>query len=193
MEEIKNFVITLVSMIILITAIELIAPDNSMKKYVKFVLGTILIAVMISPIISLISNGEKVLTKEIEEYIQIADNKSIEASNEYKENNSEIVFKESLEQNCMSLLKEKFKDLDFEINIDCDVDMKNINYLINNVNIGVKDKDVSTIKKIIINKSNDSTEVSSNEDIVKNKDEIKDYLSEKLNITRDNIEVYKIN
>ena len=193
MEEIKNFVITLVSMIILITAIELIAPDNSMKKYVKFVLGTILIAVMISPIISLISNGEEVLTKEIEEYIQIADNKSIEASNEYKQNNSEIVFKESLEQNCMSLLKEKFKDLDFEINIDCDVDMKNINYLINNVNIGVKDKDVSTIKKIIINKSNDSTEVSSNEDIVKNKDEIKDYLSEKLNITRDNIEVYKIN
>lgn len=193
MEEIKSFVITLVSMIILITAIELIAPDNSMKKYVKFVLGTILIAVMISPIISLISNGEEVLTKEIEEYIQIADNKSIEASNEYKQNNSEIVFKESLEQNCMSLLKEKFKDLDFEINIDCDVDMKNINYLINNVNIGVKDKEVSTIKKIIINKSNDSTEVSSNEYIVKNKDEIKDYLSEKLNITRDNIEVYKIN
>ena len=193
MEEIKSFVITLVSMIILITAIELIAPDNSMKKYVKFVLGTILIAVMISPIISLISNGEEVLTKEIEEYIQIADNKSIEASNEYKENNSEIVFKESLEQNCMSLLKEKFKDLDFEINIDCDVDMKNINYLINNVNIGVKDKDVSTIKKIIINKSNDSTEVSSNEDTVKNKDEIKDYLSETLNITKDNIKVYKIN
>lgn len=193
MEEIKNFVITLVSMIILITAIELIAPDNSMKKYVKFVLGTILIAVMISPIISLISNGEEVLTKEIEEYIQIADNKSIEASNEYKQNNSEIVFKESLEQNCMSLLKEKFKDLDFEINIDCDVDMKNINYLINNVNIGVKNKEVSTIKKIIINKSNDSTEVSSNEDIVKNKDEIKNYLSETLNITRDNIEVYKIN
>lgn len=193
MEEIKSFVITLVSMIILITAIELIAPDNSMKKYVKFVLGTILIAVMISPIISLISNGEEVLTKEIEEYIQIADNKSIEASNEYKQNNSEIVFKESLEQNCMSLLKEKFKDLDFEINIDCDVDMKNINYLINNVNIGVKNKEVSTIKKIIINKSNDSTEVSSNEDTVKSKDEIKDYLSETLNITRDNIEVYKIN
>ena len=112
---------------------------------------------------------------------------------QYKQNNSEIVFKESLEQNCMSLLKEKFKDLDFEINIDCDVDMKNINYLINNVNIGVKNKEVSTIKKIIINKSNDSTEVSSNEDIVKNKDEIKNYLSETLNITRDNIEVYKIN
>ena len=193
MEGIKSFVITLVSMIILITAIELIAPDNSMKKYVKFVLGTILIAVMISPIVSLISNGEEVLTKEIEEYIQIADNKSIEASNEYKQNNSEIVFKESLEQNCMSLLKEKFKDLDFEINIDCDVDMKNINYLINNVNIGVKNKEVSTIKKIIINKSNDSTEVSSNEDTVKNKDEIEDYLSETLNITKDNIKVYKIN
>ena len=56
MDEIKGFIITLVSMIILISAIELIAPDNSMKKYLKFVLGTILIAVMISPIVS-ISNS----------------------------------------------------------------------------------------------------------------------------------------
>ena len=59
MEEIKGFVITLVTMLILMTAIEFIAPDNNMKKYLKFVLGLILISVMLSPIISLFSKGEE--------------------------------------------------------------------------------------------------------------------------------------
>lgn len=193
MEEIKSFVITLVSMIILITAIELISPDNGMKKYVKFVLGAILIAVMISPIISFISSGEDGLSKKIEEYIDVANNKSIETNSEYNENTTELVFKQSLEENCKRLLKEKFKDLDFESTIDCEIDMKNITYSINKVYIGVKNKEISTIKKIIINRNNESTEVSSQEDTVENQDEIIDYLSVTLNITKDNIRVYKIN
>jgi len=193
MEEIKSFVITLVSMIILITAIELISPDNGMKKYVKFVLGAILIAVMISPIISFISSGEDGLSKKIEEYIDVANNKSIETNSEYNENTTELVFKQSLEENCKRLLKEKFKDLDFESTIDCEIDMKNITYSINKVYIGVKNKEISTIKKIIINRNNESTEVSSQEDTVENQDEIIDYLSVTLNITKDNIRVYKMN
>ena len=51
MEYLNNFVITLVATIIFMTAVEIIAPDNSMKKYIKFVLGLILISVMINPII----------------------------------------------------------------------------------------------------------------------------------------------
>ena len=38
MEYLNNFVITLVATIIFMTAVEIIAPDNSMKKYIKFVL-----------------------------------------------------------------------------------------------------------------------------------------------------------
>ena len=37
MEYLNNFVITLVATIIFMTAVEIIAPDNSMKKYIKFV------------------------------------------------------------------------------------------------------------------------------------------------------------
>ncbi|MGG7143653.1 stage III sporulation protein AF [Clostridium nigeriense] len=193
MEEIKSFVTTLASMIILITAIELISPDNGMKKYVKFVLGAILIAVMISPIISFISSGEEVLSKKIEEYIDVTNNKSIETNSEYNENTTELAFKQSLEENCKRLLKEKFKDLDFESTIDCEIDMQNITYSIKKVEIGVKNKEVSKIEKIIINRNDESTEVSSQEDRVENQDEIIDYLSVTLNITKDNIRVYKIN
>ena len=151
MDEIKRFIVTLVSMIILISALELISPDNSMKKYLKFVLGTILIAVMISPIVSIISNGEKNIANEISEYIDLANGKSTETNSENKESTSAIAFKENLQENCNKLLKEKFKDFEFKSDIDCEVNMKDITYSINKVKIGVKNKDVSKIKKIVIN------------------------------------------
>lgn len=192
MEEIKGFVITLVTMLILMTAIEFIAPDNNMKKYLKFVLGLILISVMLSPIISLFSNGEENISLQIQKYIKLTENESVEVSKDYKIS-SESAFKENLEQNCNILLKEKFADKEFVSDIDCKVDMDNINYSIDKVQVGVKNKDVSKIQKIIINSQEDSKSVSSQEEKVNNEDEIISYLSEALNVSKDKIEVYKVN
>ena len=61
MEYINNFVITLVATMIFMTAVDIISPDNSMKKYIKFVLGLILISVMINPIIKFFTGGEQEL------------------------------------------------------------------------------------------------------------------------------------
>lgn len=192
MEEIKGFVITLVTMLILMTAIEFIAPDNNMKKYLKFVLGLILISVMLSPIISLFSKGEESISLQIQKYMELSENESVEVSKDYKIN-SESVFKENLQENCNRLLKEKFSDKDFISNIDCNVDMDNINYSINKIQVGVKNKEVSKIQKIIINTEEDSKTVSSQEEKVNNEDEIISYLAEALNVSKDKIEVYKVN
>ena len=192
MEEIKGSVITLVTMLILMTAIEFIAPDNNMKKYLKFVLGLILISVMLSPIISLFSKGEESISLQVQKYIELSENESAEVSKDYK-SDSENVFKENLEQNCNRLLKEKFTDKEFVSNIDCEVDMNNINYSIDKVQVGVKNKDVSKIQKIIINTQKDSKSVSSQDEKVNNEDEIISYLAEALNVSKDKIEVYKVN
>ncbi|WP_195428370.1 stage III sporulation protein AF [Clostridium sp. D46t1_190503_E9] len=192
MEEIKGFVITLVTMLILMTAIEFIAPDNNMKKYLKFVLGLILISAMLSPIISLFSKGEESISLQIQNYIELSENESVEVSKNYKINN-ENAFKENLEQNCNRLLKEKFSDKEFISDIDCKVDMSNINYSIEKVQIGVKNKDVSKVQKIIINAQEDSQSVSSQDGKVNNEDEIISYLAEALNVSQDKIEVYKVN
>lgn len=191
MNEIKGFIVTLISMIILISAIELISPDNSMKKYLKFVLGTILIAVMISPIVSFINNGEKTITGDISEYIDLFNGKSKEAKSENRESKSEVAFKENLQENCNRLLKEKFKDLEFNSNIDCKLSMEDITYSINKVEVGVKNREVSKIEKIVIN-NRESTEVSSKEKKVNNEDEIISYLAEILNINKDQIMIYKV-
>ncbi|WP_278599761.1 stage III sporulation protein AF [Clostridium tertium] len=187
MEEIKGFVITLVTMLILMTAIEFIAPDNNMKKYLKFVLGLILISVMLSPIISLFSKGEESISLQVQKYIELSENESAEVSKDYKSDS------ENLEQNCNRLLKEKFTDKEFVSNIDCEVDMNNINYSIDKVQVGVKNKDVSKIQKIIINTQKDSKSVSSQDEKVNNEDEIISYLAEALNVSKDKIEVYKVN
>ncbi len=192
MDEIKGFIITLVSMIILISAIELIAPDNSMKKYLKFVLGTILIAVMISPIVSVLSDGESILTSKISEYIDLVDSNSIETTSENEKSTGKIAFKENLQQNCNRLLKEKFKEFEFESYIDCEVNMQDITYSINKVEIAVKNKGVSKIEKIVINNTDASTEVDSKAEKIKNEDEIIDYVSEILNVTKDKIIIYKV-
>lgn len=46
MEALKKFVITLVTVLIFMSAVEMIAPSK-MKKYIKFVLGLILITIIL--------------------------------------------------------------------------------------------------------------------------------------------------
>lgn len=192
MEELKEFVITLVTMLILMTAVELIAPDNNMKKYLKFVLGLIFIAIMLSPIISVFTKGEESISIQIQKYIDLSENQSIEVNKEYN-NNRQNTFKKNLEENCNRILKEKFNENEFSSEIDCEVDMDNIKYSINTVEVGVKNKDVSKIQKVIINTQENSKSVYSQEDKVEKEDEIASYLSEVLNVSKDKIKIYKVN
>ncbi|MCD3297735.1 stage III sporulation protein AF, partial [Clostridium botulinum] len=48
-QSIRQWVISIATAIFFITAVEMILPNNSIKKYAKFVLGLILITVVINP------------------------------------------------------------------------------------------------------------------------------------------------
>lgn len=195
MDLIKNFVIILVTLLIFISAIELIAPDNSMKKYVKFVLGLILTAVILSPILSVLLDGETKLKDSIDklqkEYSQN------EKKNQHNEQNvfkiQEKNFKENLSKNCESMLKKQFKDLDFSCDIDCDIDIKEEKFLIKLVNVTIKDKNIKKIKKVEkveINKQNKKEEKKEN----KNSEfkEVVDFISKEFQIDENKINIYKV-
>lgn len=188
MEELKQFITTLVTMIILMSAIELIAPDNSMKKYLKFVLGLIFISVMLSPIIYIFTKGEENISVQIQGYIDLDESQTMEVMN--KNDNSKDIFKGNLEENCNRILKGKFEGMEFISEIDCDVDMENIEYSINKISIGVGDKGISKIQKVTIG-TKDSN-INTSENSVNNEDEIINYLSEILKVPKDKIEVYKL-
>lgn len=191
MEHISNFIITIVTTIVFMTAVEIIAPDNSMKKYIKFVLGLILISIMINPIVYLFTRGEQEIVTTIKNYENSLYKDTKSAIGEYNADDREVAFKENLNNNCNKLLKEEFSNKDFKTEVECSFDFEKMTYSIERVDIGVADKGVRLIEKIKIGK-NESAEAISDNDTIEDENSIRDYLSEILSISEEKIEVYKL-
>lgn len=200
METLKGVVATLTAVLIFISAVEIIAPDNKMKKYISFVLGLILISVILNPIIKLISNGEKSIEEGIRSYESVFNQNSqsqtlnTDESISFESNidNDEArkkAFIKNFNKNCESLLKNKYKDKDFKSDIDCDVDFKNININIKKLRIGIHDKNVQKVKKIQIG---GSTENSDDENLNDEYSELINFVSSELNVQKEKIEVYRL-
>jgi stage III sporulation protein AF len=188
MDIIKEFVITLVSTIVLITAVEIILPDNSMKKYSKFILGAMLISVILNPIVKFFTNGEETITKKILAY---------DSNNLYKEETNkkgkEIQlesFKGNLSKNINNMLQNEFEDYEFRNYVKCDVNLNNIDIDIKEVTVYVKEKKKGVIRKI---KKIDKVDISDNKTEEKKSDSkyenIRTFLSKELKIEKEKIKV----
>ena len=192
MEYINNFVITLVATIIFMTAVEIISPDNSMKKYIKFVLGLILISVMINPIVKFFTDGEQELVSAIKNYESVF-YEGTTNENEDSISKSQIEsFKNNLNSNCDNLLKEKFLDKEFKSNVECEIDSDNMTYSIESLEVGVKDGGIKLVDNIKIDINEESEEAVSNDGSVENEEEIKNYLSEVFKIPTEKIKLYSM-
>ena len=189
MELIKEFVVTLVTTLIFITAVEIIGPDNSMKKYLKFVMGLILISVIINPVIKFLTNGESIITSAIVKYEQDISTKTNENEKKSEDINSkEISFKENFNKNCVNLLSKEYKGMDFESDIDCEVDFQNPKLEVKELKVGVKEKGIKKVPKIkSVNINQDKEDEVAEDDTLKN---IKSFLSDELNISTEKIVVY---
>ena len=191
MEYIKSFIETLVTIIILFSAIELISPNNSMKKYIKFVLGLILIVVMLSPIIDFFTEGEDKIVSTIKEYENILSKDTKTSSDVAVSNEVEDVFIENLNKNSAAELAEAFPDYTFVCNIDCNIDLSNYSYNISHAKIGIstgKIQDVEKIEKVEISNDNETNSKVYSDDEQK----IVSYVSNMLGISEDKIEVYTV-
>ena len=177
MEYLNNFVITLVATLIFMTAVEIIAPDNSMKKYIKFVLGLILISVMINPIIKFFTGGEQEVVKTIKSYENmLTEGITSESTSEDISETQKESFKKNLNSNCDSMLKEEFSDMDFKSNVECTINLEDMTYSIESLEVGVEEGGVKVVDKVKINVDDEDEETVSNDEIIENEDEIKNYL-----------------
>lgn len=193
MEYLNNFIITLVATMIFMTAIEIIAPDNSMKKYIKFVLGLILISVMINPIIKFFTGGEQEVINRIKRYEDML-NLGVTNEGESKEviEKQKEAFKSNLNSNCDNLLKEKFSDKDFKSDIKCNINLSDMTYSIDSLEVGVRENGIRLVDKIRINVNDESEEAVSNNKKIDNEEEIKNYLSELFKIPIEKIKLYSM-
>lgn len=191
MEYIKSFIETLVTIIILFSAIELISPNNSMKKYIKFVLGLILIVVMLNPIIDFFTEGEDKIVSTIKEYENILSKDTKTSSDVAVSNEVEDVFIENLNKNSAAELAEAFPDYTFVCNINCNIDLSNYSYNISHAKIGIstgKIQDVEKIEKVEISNDNETNSKVYSDDEQK----IVSYVSNMLGISENKIEVYTV-
>lgn len=192
MGMLRQWVINVCISAFFITAIEIILPDNTLKKYSKFVLGLILIVVISNPLLSLFSKD----TSNIKEAIinnanSLSNLTESKKSDEYKKKNIELTlknFETNIQSNCLVILKAKFPEHDFIVQAKALYESNK--YSIKNLDIGVKDKRVETVKKVEI-KTNSNNEDNRKYD--KSYSEIAQYLSKELNINKETITLYKIN
>lgn len=183
MEEIKGFVIILVSTIILMSAVELVGPDNNMKKYIKFVMGLILISVIINPIIKFCTSGQEIISTKIKDYQkEFNKNESVETFGIDKQSLQEEEFKKNFNNNCNLILSEKYPDKDFESKIDGKVDFDLMKFNVNKLNVLVKDNNIKQIEEIVIGKEHNEE----NDDFLI---QVKKYLSDETKIDEDKIEI----
>ncbi|WP_297422187.1 stage III sporulation protein AF [Clostridium sp.] len=194
-ESLKSFVVTLVTALIFISAVELISPDNKIKKYIRFVLGLILISVILNPILHFVSNGEKTVVDSIKSYEEVfseneakVDLQNINNNDQDKGDNRKKAFVNNFNKNCDNLLKNKFKDMTFKSDVDCDVDFNKITFNVKKLKIGVSDNKVKKVKKIVINDEVQSNSKEENSEY----GEVQDYISSELDIPKEKIEVYQL-
>jgi stage III sporulation protein AF len=191
--ELRNWIISICTAVIFITAVEMIMPNNSFKKYAKFVLGLILITILVNPIIQIFNRGFN-----IDEYtnkaIKYMDDKDYERNySEYKDNSMSKTmntFKLNLEKVVEDKLKEHFPSNSYKIEAAVAYDDKNDSVYIQNIKVGVKDGKISIVKKVDIStKGNVENSTQSLDD--ERSRLMKEYLSKELKVSSSSIEIYK--
>lgn len=194
LQALREWLITICTAIFFITAVEIVLPDNSMKKYAKFVLGLILITVFINPIIKLFDRNFDINTYTTDVIQNFDKGKTENEFRQYQEKNLSStleVFKLNLQTSCEKKLKEKYPDSNYKVEADASYDSENDKIVIKDIKVGVKEGSIEKIKKIQIGGDAKSVNSIDNMDNEKSMD-IKKYLSNELNISKDVIQIYKL-
>lgn len=191
LQWLREWIINICVAVFFITAIEMILPSNSMKKYCNFVLGLILVTVILNPIISIFNKNnspEKYIAKATEEFNE---NKYKEDFDDYKKKSIEKTsknFKKNIETMTKKDLEKEFPQNKYKVTVDVAYTKENT-FDIKAIKIGVKDGSVERIKKVSINRNNEKKQ---SEDTIKSSPSIKKFISNKLDISKSKINIYKL-
>lgn len=191
----KSWIVNICTIVIFITAIEMILPNNNLKKYGKFILGLILITVMINPIIKLVDRDFNInkYAREAEVYLD-SDEYKVDYEKYKDENINETLhtFKKNLEIKCREELRGEFPQNNYQVSVDVIYNKEENQFAIEAINIGVEDGGIKKIKEVKINAQSVN---SDNEPDVEVREEkkIKKIISSKLGVSTKVINIFNIN
>lgn len=167
MEQIREYMQMLIWMMLFVVIIEMIFPDTDHRKYVKMVLGCILVYTMLRPIIGLLPSGDESYEAYIQRYekqlglLENINKIDYEAEEDMQHEGLKEVYKEGIKRAVEKELQISVSDL--EIVCDDTMALKEI-YL----TVGDKKKK-SLIEIAPIHIGNKSDTVDGDEEKLKNK------------------------
>lgn len=188
-----NWIITICIAIFFATAVQMILPDNSLKKYCNFVIGLIVFVVMVTPIINLI-NRDIPIDKLIEQSTLevFSDTTKVDYS-QYRDSNISTtidVFKSKLEKQCEEDLNTKFSADNYKVNVNVFYDENDSIFVVDSMDITMDDGSVEVVKPIIIGDEISSIDKKEEDQSGKTL-EIKRYISSRYDIEEKKIHIYK--
>ncbi|MGB7999247.1 MAG: stage III sporulation protein AF [Anaerobacillus sp.] len=159
MDMITGWITNIIVLILLATVLELLLPNSSMQRYVKMVIGLMLMAVILSPVLS-------IFTKDFDSMLRSA---TLDSSTENKKMENAIESKKSEiqasnaayieEQMAVQMKSQVEKELREQFNLEIssvaldltEVDgEKNIDHIIVTVNEAGSEKSVSDIEAVTV-------------------------------------------
>ena len=151
LKELRHWIINIATVVLFITAVEMLLPNNNLKKYSKFVMGLILMVTLINPLIKLVDKDFNINRYYNEFSKGINNEESKESFFQYKKKNIEMTkenFNKNLQQLVDEKLKNKFPKGKFKVDTKIQFDEKDNNFIIENIKVDFKDKRVRKIKKV---------------------------------------------
>ncbi|BDR86916.1 stage III sporulation protein AF [Clostridium tetani] len=187
----RSWIVNIATVVLFITAVEMLLPNNNLKKYSKFVMGLILMVTLINPLIKLIDKDFNINKYSYEFSKGIDHEESKESFFQYKEKNIERTkenFNKNLQEVVDKKLKNKFPKGKFKVDTKVEFNEEDNNFTIEGIKVGFKDKRVEKVKKVQVS-INENDNNSEEDELSKN---IRNYLSEELELSKDIISVNKM-
>jgi stage III sporulation protein AF len=198
MDFLKEWVTNIILFILLATVIDMLLPNSSMQKYTKMVTGLLLIAIILTPILKLISKDFETTMNSIPSY-QAPGEKNMKNSIDLKKKEIQasqhayileemaVQLKKDVKEELMNQYGLEIDKIDLAVNEESD---KAFPENLQKVTVLLKqpensDKTVEAIKQIEINTEKPLPSEGSSKDTK----QIASFLSQKWNVTEKTVEV----
>ncbi len=144
MEYIKSYVLSIAGVMIASAVIEAIVPEKSFKKYIKTVLGLVILTTLAKPVLNF-SDFDSILQK----YSLYADYDLSVPETAFSEENTDTLIKSEFEKNLCKTIE---NDIKKDLGKDCVINAQYSDGNIKNVTAVCSDTDFDEISEYILKK-----------------------------------------
>ncbi|SHH30947.1 stage III sporulation protein AF [Caloranaerobacter azorensis DSM 13643] len=201
----RQWTITIVTLVVIITFLEIILPKNDLKKYINVTTGFLLIITILNPFIKLLSSDINI-EKEVFKNIMLKPENDFYITDEYKkyqEDQTMKLYKDKIKKHIKKTIEDTFRYKVVRIEVDIENEntenfgeIKKIKLILVQENTDFKNKNVhdkysiniESVKEIRVNLESVETEKIENSDVVNREvEEIKKLISNNYKLPKESI------